>query len=77
MKSKDNAEFPGGVTWYMKASVTIGFPEDRIVCKYCPLMETYSRNQCRMTGEYLIYPESARGYKCPLIIDDEFNDAKG
>lgn len=54
-----------GVKWYTEAQATIYFPEDQISCKYCPALETYARNQCRLTGEYLADTRTI-GYNCPL-----------
>lgn len=50
---------------YDSATVTIYFPEGRGCCQFCPLLETYSRNQCRRTGEY-IADTRGRGMFCPL-----------
>lgn len=54
-----------GVDYYTTMSVDIHFPEDRICCDLCPLMETYARKQCRRTGEYLL-DSRVPGYYCPL-----------
>lgn len=59
-----------GVVHYAKASVDIYFPDDRVCCAFCPLMETYSRKQCRRTGEYIV-DERVRGMWCPLAIEEE------
>ena len=42
-----------GVKFYTRARVNIYFPEGRVCCKFCPVLETYAREQCRLTGEYL------------------------
>ena len=62
-----------GVRFYTKAKVEISFPEDRVCCDFCPLMETYARKQCRRTGEYLGDTRTI-GYECPLIFESEEND---
>lgn len=54
-----------GVTKYATANVSIHFPNEEIACRFCPLLETYSRNQCRRTGEYLLNINTI-GYDCPL-----------
>ena len=59
-----------GVSYYTNATVEIGFPEDRVCCEYCPLLETYARKQCRRTGEYLM-DTRAIGYWCPLVLRGE------
>lgn len=59
-----------GVSRYIKTSVDIYFPEGHMSCNLCPLLETYSRNQCRRTGEYLIDTRII-GVHCPLEIIDE------
>lgn len=60
----------GGVSRYIKTSVEIYFPEGHMSCNLCPLLETYSRNQCRRTGEYLLDTRII-GAHCPLEIIDE------
>lgn len=62
--------FERGVSYYTKATVEIGFPEDRVCCEYCPMLETYARKQCRRTGEYLMDTRTV-GYWCPLKFETE------
>lgn len=57
------------VTYYTTATVEISFPEDRVCCALCPLMETYARKQCRRTGEYIV-DDRTIGYYCPLNFDE-------
>lgn len=54
-----------GVRQYTEAQATIFFPEGQVSCRYCPILETYARNQCRLTGEYLADTRTI-GYMCPL-----------
>lgn len=54
---------------YVRAAVDINFEPGEVCCKYCPLLETYSRNQCRRTGEYII-DTRGRGRWCPLIFEE-------
>ena len=61
----------GGVPWYTETTVNIYFPEGHVCCDLCPLMETYSRKQCRRTGEYLLDTRATTGYECPLIIKEQ------
>ena len=68
--------FDNGVSWYTEAQATIYFPEDYVQCSKCPCLETYSRNQCRLTGEYLVDTRTI-GYRCPLKFiekQEETND---
>jgi len=53
-------------TSYSERWVNIFFTDDEVKCKYCPLLETYSRKQCRRTGEY-ITNDNVTGYWCPLL----------
>ena len=62
--------FRSGVSYYTKANVEIFFPENKICCEYCPLLETYARKQCRRTGEYLVDTRTI-GYDCPLRFEME------
>jgi hypothetical protein len=58
-------DFSRGVSFYTKGTVEIGFPEDKVCCDYCPMLETYARKQCRRTGEYLVNTRTI-GFYCPL-----------
>ena len=60
-----------GVLEYTEAKVSIFFEKGNIACAYCPLLETYSRNQCRRTGEYLLDTKHTVGYYCPLEIEEK------
>jgi hypothetical protein len=53
-------------TSYAERWVNIYFTDKEVCCKFCPLLETYSRKQCRKTGEY-ITNENVTGYWCPLL----------
>ena len=65
--------FESGVRYYTKATAEIFFPENRVCCEFCPLMETYARKQCRRTGEYLADTRTI-GYYCPLQFETEENN---
>ncbi len=60
-----------GVEWYTHATADIYFPEGRVCCELCPMLETYARKQCRMTGEYLIDQKNMMGFRCPLKVEGE------
>lgn len=60
-----------GVSEYVEARASIFFEADHVACQYCPLLETYARNQCRRTGEYILDTRVV-GAWCPL----EFKEAK-
>lgn len=68
MKSKSD-----GVREYTKATVDIFFQKGEERCKFCPLMQTYSRPFCQRTGE-LIVDQLGRGMYCPLIFEEEKNE---
>ena len=59
-----------GCTKYAHATVDIYFPDGHVCCALCPLLETYSRKQCRRTGEYLLDDRSV-GLYCPLNVQEE------
>lgn len=65
--------FESGVRYYTTATVEVSFPENRVCCAFCPLLETYARKQCRRTGEY-IADERTIGYCCPLNFEDKENN---
>ena len=62
-----------GVTKYVKATAEIYFEPDHVACQYCPLLETYSRNMCRKTGEYIVDTRYTVGAWCPLNIEEVEN----
>ena len=59
-----------GCTEYTEAKVSIFFDPDHVDCQHCPLMTTYSRNQCMRTGE-LIVDTRGRGRWCPLVFNEK------
>lgn len=61
-----------GCTEYVKTTVDIFFEKDHACCQYCPMLQTYSRNQCNRTGEYII-DTKGRGYYCPLRFEEDNN----
>lgn len=62
-----------GIKKYIKGNATIYFPDGHVCCALCPMLETYSRNQCRRTGEYLIDTRGI-GFECPLEFEEENNE---
>lgn len=52
-------------TEYTRTGVDITFPKDRVCCQFCPLLQTYSRNQCMRTGEMIVDIKGIGGW-CPL-----------
>lgn len=58
-----------GVSEYVEATVSIFFEPEHVACNYCPMLETYARNQCRRTGEYIIDPRFTVGRYCPLRME--------
>jgi hypothetical protein len=59
---------------YVKRTVEISFTGD-VCCARCPLMETYSRKQCRKSGEYIVDDRTVGGW-CPLV-DPETGEMDG
>lgn len=64
----------GGTLWYTEASAKICFPEGHVCCDLCPILETYARKQCRLTGEYLLDTRVTVGYLCPLKFKGQEED---
>lgn len=54
----------------VETRASIYFERDNVCCAYCPFFETYSRKQCRLSGEYILN-EYGRGYWCRLELEDE------
>ena len=63
-----------GTLKYTEATVSIFFEPEHVCCQFCPMLETYARNQCRRTGEYIIDTRVVGRY-CPLVIKDECTDS--
>lgn len=63
-----------GTTEYIEAKVSIFFEPEHVACAYCPLLEKYSRDQCRRTGEYIIDPRFTVGRYCPLRMEDKHEE---
>lgn len=62
-------DFPNGISYYTKATLEVSFPENKVVCWWCPLLDTErgtSRPICRKTHEYLYDTERTIGDECPL-----------
>lgn len=70
----EHNSFRRSVDRYYQATLNIYFV-DEPCCDRCPLLETYARKQCRVTGEYLSDTRCC-GYLCPLIIGDEKTNAR-
>ena len=69
-------DFSKGVSYYTKATLEIGFPEDDVCCYRCPLMGVEiksDREYCRRTGEYLPASKHIIGTMCPLKFENEEN----
>lgn len=65
-----------GITEYTEATVSIFFEPNHIACAYCPMLETYARNQCRRTGEYILDTRFTVGNYCPLNIKERNNNGE-
>ncbi len=65
MKSKND-----GVREYTRATAEIFFQKGEERCKFCPMLQTYSRPYCQRTGE-LIVDTLGRGMWCPLVFEKE------
>ena len=69
-------QFLNGVSYYTKATVEIGFPEDDLCCIWCPLMtrDPNLRGICGKTGEILLAPKHTIGFNCPLKFTNKEKD---
>lgn len=67
-------DFSRGVSYYTSGTVEIGFPEDDICCRWCPLMGMelkIDRAYCKRTGEYLVSPNFEVGMNCPIVFQNQ------
>ena len=54
---------------YTVRTARVVFSGDTVCCARCPLLETYSRKMCRLTGIYIQDDRVADAF-CPLINPD-------
>lgn len=66
-------DFRNGVSYYTKATIEVGFPEDDVCCHWCPLMsrDPNLRDICGRTGEILLAPKHIIGVNCPLRFENK------
>ena len=71
-------DFSRGVSYYTKATVEVGFPENDVVCAWCPLMtrDPNLRDICGKTGEILLAPKHTIGFNCPLKFQNQEEGAE-
>lgn len=65
-------DFSRGVSYYTRGTVEVGFPEDDVCCRWCPLLRVElktDRSYCCKTGEYLVSPSFFVGQLCPIVFD--------
>jgi hypothetical protein len=66
-----------GVKFYTHgiATVNVFFPDGKTYCNWCQFVrsdEALKRCRCVLTGEYLPYPFTAMGNRCPIVfMEDE------
>lgn len=71
--------FESGIKYYTTGLVAINFPEDNIVCHWCPLLdrefsERDTRYYCKRTGEFIPAPKYMIGTACPIDLGGNDND---
>ena len=69
--------FEEGILYYTTGVVEIHFPEDRTVCRWCPLLDNdynLSRAKCLRTGEIIPAPDYMLGEYCPIKFKEEVNE---
>lgn len=65
--------FERGVAYYTRLWIPVGFPEDAVCCRYCPLMRAIdggTRHMCMATGQ-IIYNIDRQPDDCPAEKEDE------
>lgn len=61
------ARFDKGVSYYTRTMIPVCFPEDAVICRYCPVMRAIdggSRYMCMATGE-ILYSIDSKPEGCP------------
>lgn len=69
-------EFDNGVDYYTqgKAEIVVNFPENQIVCRWCPFCRAeseLSRFWCRLTNTMIYNPGTGISGNCPLNFENE------
>lgn len=67
-------DFSRGVSYYTRGTVEVGFPENDVCCRWCPMMGMelkIDRAYCKKTGEYLTAPNFDIGANCPIKFWDD------
>lgn len=67
--------FEKGVKWYTHGLIPVHFPENEVMCRYCPALRSDqggARYKCTVTGE-ILYNIDLIGAHCPLegLEEDE------
>lgn len=63
-----------GVLRYIKATVEIPFPEGKMCCNLCPLLETYSRNAAARGSIFWTHESSGHIARYKLLMRRKPND---
>lgn len=65
----------GGVRYYTPAQIqyAFGFPEDDLTCFGCRFCyhDGVGRDRCSITGDIVLHVHTERGYRCPVVFDEE------
>lgn len=64
--------FDKGVSYYTRMWIPVGFPEDAVCCRYCPVMraiDSGSRYMCMATGQ-ILYNVDTKPEDCPAEMED-------
>ena len=67
------ARFDKGVAYYTRLVIPVGFPEEAVICRYCPVMRAIdggTRHVCMVTGE-ILYNIDTRPDGCPAREDKD------
>ena len=73
MSKYDRGRFDEGVSYFTYKTLEISFPEDVVVCYYCPLLykDKLDRMICKRTDEIIYNATYGVGYSCPLKDKEE------
>ena len=80
MSKYDRGRFDEGVSYFTYKTLEISFPEDVVVCYYCPFCRAegdLKRYWCRLTNQMIYNPYYAElpDY-CPITITGEIRGKK-
>lgn len=65
-------DFESGINFYTTGTVKVHFPENQVICKWCPFCyqeNGLNRFKCRMTNSIVYLPAETINGDCPIKFE--------